>query len=288
MELPERQPAGGLSHKQPAAGGHLSMSNGTDEPIWRLHVGDGPLVATAIHDGHEVRDEVAERLALDDTARLREEDPFTGNWTRIAGTHVVGTRSRFEVDLNRPREKAVYRTPEDAWGLGVWKDQPPDEMFARSLAEYDSFYAAMRKLLTQIERAHGRFVVLDLHSYNHRRQGPDGPPADEQGNPQVNVGTGTMNRDRWAPVVDAFVGTLRSFDFLGSSLDVRENVKFFGGNWAKWVHESFPESGVVLAIEFKKFFMDEWTGEPREGYLEAIEEALRFTIPAVLDALKRA
>ena len=42
-------------------------------------------------------------------------------------------------------------------------------------------------------------VVFDLHTYNHRRNGPDGPPADPAGNPQVNIGTGTMNRDRWAP-----------------------------------------------------------------------------------------
>ena len=100
----------------------------TDQ-IWRLHVGSGPLIATAIHDGHDVRDDVASHLALSDSERLREEDPFTGQWTQVAPTRVVGMRSRFEVDLNRPREKAVYRTPEDAWGLTVWKDDPPNDMF---------------------------------------------------------------------------------------------------------------------------------------------------------------
>jgi hypothetical protein len=43
----------------------------------------------------------------------------------------------------------------------------------------------------------------------------------------------------------------------------------------------------VIAIEFKKFFMDEWTGEADTGYVEAIGDALQFTAPAVLDALKR-
>ncbi len=45
----------------------------TDQ-IWRLHVGSGPLIATAVHDGHDVRDEVARHLALSDaraTARGR-------------------------------------------------------------------------------------------------------------------------------------------------------------------------------------------------------------------------
>jgi hypothetical protein len=257
----------------------------TDQ-IWRLHLGSGPLIATAVHDGHDVRDEVANHLDLADAGRLREEDPFTGDWTESAATRVVGTRSRFEVDLNRPRDKAVYRTPADAWGLSVWKDNPPDEMFQQSLAEYDGFYDAMRKLFQEVAREHQHFVVFDLHSYNHRRDGPDGPPADPEGNPQVNIGTGTMDRRRWAPVVDTLIETLRSYDFPGGKLDVRENVKFLGGNWPRWIHENFPDSGVAIAIEFKKFFMDEWTGEPDGDSVESIGRALRSTAPAVLDALK--
>ena len=258
----------------------------TDQ-IWRLQVGDGPLVATAVHDGHETRPDVRSHLLLGELDRLREEDPFTGEWTRVAPTRVVGTRSRFEVDLNRPREKAVYRTPDDAWGLTVWKDEPPADMFDVSLAEYDTFYAAMHDLFAKIIKQHGRLLVFDLHTYNHRRQGPDSPAADVEGNPQVNIGTGTMDRRRWAPVVDTFVDTLRAFEFPGGKLDVRENVKFKGGNWPRWIHEVFPDSGVAIAIEFKKFFMDEWSGEPNEDLVAAIGEALRFTAPAVLESLKR-
>jgi hypothetical protein len=258
----------------------------TDQ-IWRLHVGSGPLVATAVHDGHDLRDEVARHVGLSEPERLREEDPFTGQWTQAAPTRIAGTRSRFEVDLNRPREKAVYRTPEDAWGLTVWKEDPPTEMFTRSLEQYDAFYSAMHALLKEISRQHGRFVVFDLHSYNHRRQGPDGPVADATGNPQVNIGTGTLNREHWGPVVDAFIDTLRAFDFPGGKLDVRENVKFIGGNWPRWIHDNFPDTGVAIAIEFKKFFMDEWTGKPDSESIDAIGDALRFTAPAVVDALNR-
>ncbi len=256
------------------------------DQIWRLDAGSGPLIATAIHDGHAVREEVAAHLALSDSERLREEDPYTGEWAQVAPTRVIGTRSRFEVDLNRPREKAVYRTPEDAWGLKVWNDDPPDEMFERSLAQYDAFYGAMHELLEETANSHGCFVVYDIHTYNHRRGGPDGAPADPQGNPQVNIGTGTMDRSRWASVVDSFIEKLGAFDFPGGKLDVRENVKFFGGNWPRWIHESFPTTGVAIAIEFKKFFMDEWTGEPDRNQVAAISAALSSTIPAVLDALK--
>ena len=257
------------------------------ETIWRLDSGGGQLVATAIHDGHELRPEVDALMALSDADRLREEDPFTAEWTTIAPTRVIGTRSRFEVDLNRPRAKAVYRVPDDAWGLSVWRAEPSDDVVRRSLEEYDGFYAAMRDLFTELTCAHPRFVVYDLHSYNHRRAGPAEPPADERGHPQVNVGTGTLDRGRWAPVVDRFIAELRGFDFPGGVLDVRENVKFRGGNFVRWLHESFPTSGCGLAIEVKKFFMDEWTGEREEQLITALGEALRATIPGVLEELSR-
>ena len=257
------------------------------EQVWRLQIGHGPLVATAIHDGHELREELVDYMLLDEAGRLREEDPFTDQWARVAPTQVIGLRSRFETDLNRPRDKAVYRTPADAWGLQVWKDTLPDDVAARSLAEYDAFYTALGELYGELADQFGRFVVFDLHTYNHRREGPDGPPADPAGNPQVNIGTGTLDRQRWAPVIDTLINTLRAFDFPGGKLDVRENVKFFGGNHPRWAHETFPDAACVIAVEFKKFFMDEWTGQPNEDCIQAIGEALRFTAPAVLDALKR-
>ena len=260
---------------------------GTDGArIWRLHLGDGPLVATAIHDGHAARDDAAALFALDDATRLREEDPFTAEWTEVAPTRVVVLRSRFEVDLNRPRDQAVYRKPEDAWGLNVWKRPPPDELVERSLAEYDAFYAAMHKLLKEIERRHGRFVVYDLHTYNHCRDGPHGPVADPATNPQVNVGTGTMDRRRWTPVVDGFLEALRAFDFPGGKLDVRENVKFQGGHWSRWIHQTFPRTGVALAIEVKKFFMNEWTGELDSAQHEALRAALAGAAQGVREELE--
>lgn len=252
------------------------------------HAGDAPdtpLVAVALHDGHEVRDEIAAILALDEWDRLREEDPFTAEWTAIAPTRIIARRSRFEVDLNRPRERAVYLEPEQAWGMHVWKSPPDGETLARSLAEYDAFYVAVKDTLSALRRRFPRIVIYDLHSYNHRRGGAEGAPGDPDTHPEVNVGTGTMDRRRWSPVVDGFIEALRAFDFLGRRLDVRENVNFRGGHFSRWVHRTFPDSACVLAIEVKKFFMDEWSGEPFPRELEAIDQALAATVPAVIDAL---
>ncbi len=254
--------------------------------IWTLERGNGPIVATAIHDGHELRPDVMEHMALDDAGRLREEDPYTAGWTRIAPTRVIGLRSRFEVDLNRPREKAVYLTPEDAWGLGVWNGELPSDVAARSVAEYDAFFRALHDLYAGLATRHGRFVVFDLHTYNHRRGGPGSPEADPLGNPQVNVGTGTIaDRNAWAPVIDRFMADLSSFDLPGGGLDVRENIRFRGGHHGRWAHETFPESACVLSIEVKKFFMDEWTGEPDAPLVDAIGRAIASTVPGILEEI---
>ena len=265
------------------------MENNSEEQnkIWTLKKGDSPLIATAIHDGHELRDEVAAILKLSDRDRLREEDPYTSSWVDVAETQIVALRSRFEVDLNRPREKAIYVTPEDCWGLDVWREKPSPEIIEKSLAEYDAYYSEIEKLFTETEGKFGKFVVFDIHSYNHRRRGADAEPEPAEENPEVNIGTGTLNRKFWSPLIERFIADLRSFDFSGRKLDVRENVKFKGGYQAKWTHEKFPDAGCVLAIEFKKFWMNEWTGEKDLEKIEAIHRALASTVPGVLEELKK-
>lgn len=255
--------------------------------IWHQEIGGGPLVAVANHAGRELRHEVAQAMLLPDRDRLREEDPFTDQWTKIAPTRLVAFRSRFEVDLNRPRELAVYTTPEQSWGLQVWRSPLPSTVVESSLQQYDAYYENLRAVLREIERIHGRFVVLDLHSYNHRRGGPGAPPDDPTKNPQVNIGTGTMNRARWATLVDRFISDLSAYEFPNGRLDVRENVKFYGLNLPRFVHENFPESGCVLAVEFKKFFMDEWTGDLDRKLFEAIGDALASTVSGLMAELSK-
>jgi N-formylglutamate deformylase len=227
---------------------------------WTIQRGESPLIAAAIHNGHEVRDELTQWLALPEADRLQEEDPHTGAWTTMAPTRIVVHRSRFEVDLNRPREKAVYLHPEDAWGLRVWRDTLPDGVLERSLGIYDAFYQEIDLLLRELIHRYGRVVVFDLHSYNHRRAGPGNSPAPSAANPTISLGTSNMDLGRWGPMVERFEQALRSVVFRGEPLDVRRDVKFRGGYFARWIHQTFPASACAPAIEVKKVFMDEWSG----------------------------
>jgi N-formylglutamate deformylase len=254
--------------------------------IVRIEEGDGPIVATAIHDGHQLREECSACLGLDETTRLREEDPYTGRVTAIAPTRVIALRSRFEVDLNRPRETAVYRCAADAWGLAIWPEPPADALVGRSLAAYDTFYATLERLLRDKVRRHGRVVVLDLHSYNHRRGAPGAPPADPAANPEINVGTGTVDRARWGALIERFCADLIAASPPGRRLDVRENVKFQGGHMSRWIHQTFPTTVCALAIELKKTFMDEWTGALDEPRLVELSAALAATVPGLVESLR--
>lgn len=104
-------------------------------------------------------------------------------------------------------------------------------------------------------------MILDLHTQNHRRAGPDARPGDEAENPDLNIGTGTMqHRDSWSPFIDRFMGDLGSASFPGCQLEVRENVKIRGGRFPEFVHQRFPSSACVFFVEVKKFFMNAWTG----------------------------
>jgi hypothetical protein len=259
-----------------------------NEGCWTVIKGPGPVLATAIHDGHDLRGDVARCMILPDADRLREEDPFTGQAIQDVPTQIVVHRSRFEFDLNRGRETAVYRTPDQAWGLRLWDGEPDAAMVDESLAIHAAYYHMLAQLLDDIAARHQRFVLIDVHSYNHRRDGPDGAPTPQDAAPDINIGTISMPRDIWGPVLDSLMDEMRAFDFNGRRLDVRENVAFQGrGEQTRFVHERYPGRGCAIALEFKKFFMDEWTGEPDLGELAAMRAFIAHTARTAAALLKR-
>lgn len=253
-------------------------------PPFSILQGTGPIVATAIHSGHALRPEVAACMALSDGERRREEDPYTDRLTIPFSTRVVVDRSRFEVDLNRPPGEAIYLTEDQAWGLQVWAEQPGPDVVARSLAVHEDFYRRLGNLLDEVA-SHGSFVVLDLHSYNHRRDGRHSAPAPVAQNPDVNIGTGTLDHDRWNALVDRFATDLTAG--LSSSATVAENVRFQGGFFSQWVNERYAGRGCALALEFKKTFMDEWTDEVDDGAVGRLAGALAGTGDGISQELNR-
>jgi N-formylglutamate amidohydrolase len=241
-----------------------------------------PILATAIHAGHGLRPEIAEHIALAEEVRFREEDPYTDLLTDVVPFRVVVNRSRFEIDLNRPRGEAIYTGADQAWGLEVWRAPLDTEAVETSLDIYDWFYQEIGQRLDALA-ALTPFVVLDIHSYNHRRDGADSEPADPAANPDINIGTGSLDRTRWATLVDRFTDDLGRA--LPSTATVAENVRFKGGHFSQWIDERYAGRGCALALEFKKIFMDEWSGEVNLAHLGRLRDALRATVPGLLSEI---
>ena len=51
------------------------------------------------------------------------------------------------------------------------------------------------------------------------------------------------------------------------------------------MHERYGAAGCVLSVEFKKFFMDEWTGVGNVEQITAVRDALQSTVPGLLEEL---
>jgi hypothetical protein len=106
--------------------------------------------------------------------------------------------------------------------------------------------------------------------------------------PDINIGTFSMPRAEWAFLLDPLMEAMRGFDFNGRTLDVRENVAFQGkGEQTRFVHERYPGVGCAIALEFKKFFMDEWTGEPDPAELDAMRAFITHSSKVAAELLQR-
>ncbi len=245
-----------------------------------------PFICTAIHNGHTVSSLVNDNLDISEDTRFREEDPETGYFTDIAKNKIICHQSRFEFDLNRSREKAVYIHPKDAWGLNVRREHPNDEQIVKSLRGYDLFYRRVKLLYNEMIETFGNFFVYDIHSYNHHRRGPNSPFDDSDKNPEIVLGTSNMDK-KWLPLVDQIQSTMKEYNFFGRSIDVRQNVRFPGGYFSRWTHDTFPGQVCVIAIEFKKIFMDEWTGELYPEIIKELKKVLATTKPVIIDYLMK-
>lgn len=215
-------------------------------------------------------------MLLNEHERCREEDPYTVFMiSELPVSKITVSSSRFQLDLNRVKEKAVYEKPEDAWGLSVWKDMPGAEK-DKLHQDYDHFYDAVKKLIEDTIARHGYFIIFDVHTYNHRRDDAFTEAQTEE-NPEINLGT-HYNTEKWKSLCSAYTRFINQQQHNGHNFDARENVKFKGGAFAQWAIGHYGEKGCVISIEFKKTFMDEWTGVADIRHVMALQELLSSSV----------
>lgn len=246
--------------------------------LYQIENHRSPFWAFAIHDGHHIDADLEPYLHISPEDRLREEDPYTAILAELPFSRFVCGTSRFQLDLNRNKDGAIYLTPEQSWGIQVWRIALPQHIKDKLYESYDMLY---RKITQQIQHTidrYGYFVVYDIHSYNALRDGPTAM-IDKVNNPQINIGTAN-NHSKWQELTSALMDGLRTGKD-GQTYDVRENVKFKGGFLSSYLNEQFGDYGCVFSIEFRKDFMNEWTGEVYPQKLQEYKQLLMQTIDSL-------
>ena len=207
-----------------------------------------PYACAAIHDGHQFRKELWQNCLHTEYDRWYEEDPKTREMVDSHPIVIAGCDSRFEYDLNRPPEEAVFET---AWGKQLWKSPLPETQKQRSLSKHTSFYNVVETLISKLESKFGNVIVYDMHSYNWKRW--------DREVPTWNLGTSNVDNMRFELDIESWRQSL-------SEIKLPNNIKStalvndtFQGNgyFLKYITNNFQNT-LVLATEIAKVYCDEY------------------------------
>jgi N-formylglutamate amidohydrolase len=235
-----------------------------------------PIIATAIHAGHHVRDELIPLMEVPPNQRLFEEDTATEEMIQGLPNIIWGLESRAVYDLNRSPELALPLTPEKFWGIKVYRKQPTPEMNRKSLESYARFYDFMGTVVSHMLDKFNVCIVLDIHSYNISRQKKKGFASP----PVFNLGTESLNHSKWKKQIQAWLMALESISLpRGISTTVAENEVFAGkGHLCKCL-SAWDDRILVLPTEVSKVYMDEHTGKVYNEVVKAISKEFQKITP---------
>ena len=255
---------------------------------WFVKTSLTPILVTAVHAGRAVPKALIPYLNPQHDLARREEDPLTEYFAQTPYNVFATTWSRFAGDLNRTRAKALDTSLESTWGIPIWHSQPPAYLIEQLLQEHDRFYQLMQYWLEQLIKVFHSVLVIDIHSYNHQRDGI-GQPADARQNPDIDLGMTTLDKDRFGQLAYTLkdrlqFNTQRALQNSGINyqLDVRENVRYpDGGHWPEWVYKNYADKICTVTLEYKKFYMDEWSNHADLNKVEACRVGLQQTLKAI-------
>lgn len=227
-----------------------------------------PYVCGAVHDGHQFRKELWENCIHTEYERWYEEDPATKAMVQSHPIVIAGLDSRFEYDLNRSPETAIYN---DAWGKQLWKEPLSEENRNISLAKHTNFYKVVSSLISKIEEKFGCCIVYDMHSYNWQRW--------DREVPTWNLGTKNVNNERYGDFIESWRETLEKTPMPNEIQSTSKINDTFQGNgyFLKHITSNFTNT-LVLATEIAKVYCDELTKVMYPEVVIAVEDYLKTAL----------
>lgn len=249
---------------------HAELDDGSLE----VRIDDyGPSVFCSIHSGHRLTPELSAICQLSADERIFEEDPHTDALIDTMPIALIARDSRYEYDLNRPPEQAIY---DEAWGQPVWQRPLTETERTASLEKHARFYRIFQTLTQALMAKHETILVFDIHSYNTRNNNDA---------PSFNVGTSQVDRKAFAPVIDTWLSQLSDIDIEGAEpLQVAENEVFLGKGYLAQFCQSHASRCLVLATELQKFFCDEKTGTLYPLVFQSLQEQFKAAMIETISA----
>ncbi len=225
-----------------------------------------PYICTAIHDGHQLRPRLKDKILIDDFGRWYEEDPFTGDFIDSMPITLIGQDSRFEYDLNRRPEDCIY---EEAWGNKVWKTKLSNKETQISLNKHANYYKVTHALVEKLEELYEGCVVYDIHSYNWQRW--------DRKVPLFNIGTERVDK-KFEHIINHWNEELDGIQIKGVDSGSAINDTFYGRGYnLEYITNNFDRT-LVLATEIKKVYCDESTGVEYPKVIKAIQQRIKAAI----------
>ncbi len=226
-----------------------------------------PFVCVALHAGHKMREDLVDNCLLSDHERWYEEDPYTDQFIRSFPIVLIANDSRYEYDLNRPPEEAIY---DIAWEKKVWDDPLTDDQKAASLKKHTGFYQVIDALMQRLKHQFGSALVFDIHSYNYKRY--------NRLLPVFNLGTDKVDTVKYNKTIYHWVKELKKIDLPDVATTVAINDIFYGhGYMLQHISARYPDI-LVLATEIKKVYCNELTGDSYPLVIEALTQGLKNAI----------
>ncbi|SHG28193.1 N-formylglutamate amidohydrolase [Flagellimonas flava] len=237
-----------------------------------------PFVCGAVHDGHQFRKSLWDNCLHTEYERWYEEDPCTKQMVQGFPIVIAGCDSRFEYDLNRPPDTAIFDT---AWGKQLWKKPLVEEEKEHSLAKHANFYKVVNALIHKLETDFRDVIVFDMHSYNWKRW--------DREVPVWNLGTSNIDNERYGALVESWRSKLECIALPnGIKTTSKVNDTFQGnGHFLKYITKNFNNT-LVLATEISKVYCDELTGVIFPEVVQAVEQQLKTLIPEMVKEFEAA
>ncbi len=226
-----------------------------------------PFVCFAIHNGHNLRKELKHNCLLSEHERWQEEDPETANFVSSLPIVISANDSRYEYDLNRNEESAIYY---EAWGKQVWEKALTKEEKEISIQKHRNFYDVVYTLIQKLESKFNSVIVYDIHSYNYKRH--------KFSAPVFNLGTEKIDTKKYVRFVNYWLKELRKIELPGIENTTEENGVFKGNGYLLEFISTQFQNTLVFATEIKKIYCNEESGEIYPLVIEELTEQFKKAI----------